>query len=323
VKRGVQHIISHVEDVEIAGGKIERIHLKDGKKVEADVFVDCTGFAARLIQPMGGEFISSADQLLVNAAVTCQVKPEHVKTRPFTTATARNAGWTFDIDLQTRGGRGYVYSKDHISADEAFAEFSAAYPGQVDEDRARHFDLRVGRMNNCWIGNCCAVGLSAGFLEPMESTGLYFVEYTARMFVEALQGLDDTNMDQQAKWFSDIYSGLFDEISAFIEMHYKVSDRRDTPFWRDATAAKQSEILERYLSLWQSRLPSQFDFSSNSFFGPESWHAILFGLGWKPQRSHRLSMIDKKTSLANFKELSGQADRIALQNPALKEYLGL
>jgi tryptophan halogenase len=323
VKRGVKHIISHVEDVEIAANRIERLHLKDGQKIEADVWVDCTGFAARLIGPMGGTFISSADHLLVNAAVTCQVKKEHVQKRPFTTATARNAGWTFDIDLQTRGGRGYVYSKDHITPDQAFAEFSAAYPGQVDEDRARHFDLRVGRMNSSWIGNCCAVGLSAGFLEPMESTGLYFVEYTARVFVEALQALDDTNMDQQAKWFSDIYSGLFDEISAFIEMHYKMSDRRDTPFWQDATSAKQSDLLERYMSLWQSRLSSQFDFSANSFFGPESWQAILFGLGWKPQKSHRLGAIDKKTSIANFKELHSQADRITMQNPPVTEYFGI
>ena len=323
IKRGVKHIISHVNEVEIAEGKIESLHLKDGQKVTADIWVDCTGFAARLITPMGGKFVSSADHLLVNAAVTCQVKAEHIQTRPFTTATARSSGWTFDIDLQTRGGRGYVYSNNHISADQAFAEFSAAYPGQVDEERARHFDLRIGRMNSSWIGNCCAVGLSAGFLEPMESTGLYFVEYTARMFVEALQALDDDNMEQQAKWFSDIYSGLFDEVSAFIEMHYKLSDRRDTPFWKDATAADKSQILEHYLSLWHSRLPSTFDFSANSFFGPESWQAILFGLGWKPQKSHRLATIDKKTSLANFKEITGHADRVSMQNPNLKEYLGL
>lgn len=323
ISRGVQHIISHVDEVETSNGQIDRLHLRNGKKLDADIWVDCSGFAARLIGELGGEFISSSDHLLVDAAVTCQVAGEHIQTRPFTTATARNAGWTFDIDLQTRGGRGYVYSSKHISADEAFKEFSDAYPGQIDEAKARHFQLRIGRMNSSWIGNCCAVGLSAGFLEPMESTGLYFVEYAARLFVEVLQALNDDNMEQQAEWFSTSYSGLFDEVSAFIEMHYKLSDRRDTAFWRDATSTEHSETLSRLLSLWQSRLPSQYDFSSHSFFGPESWQAILLGLGWRPDPTHRIAAIDKKSGLNHFKELQNHADRVAAQNPAHKSYLKL
>ena len=321
IKRGVQHVVSHVDDVEVNDGKISQLHMKDGKKIKADLWVDCTGFAARLISALGAEFQSSSARLLVDSAVTCQVHGEEIKTRPFTTATARSSGWTFDIDLQTRGGRGYVYSSDHISADDAFREFSEAYPGQIDEDRAKHFKLRVGRMNKSWIGNCCAIGLSAGFLEPMESTGLYFVEYTARLFVEALQGLDDDNMALHADWFSDAYSGLFDEVEAFIEMHYKMSDRQDTPFWKDAVAAEKSDILERYITLWQSRLPSSFDFSSHSFFGPESWQAILFGLGWRPKKSHRIAAINTKKGITHYKELDGHADRISLQNPAHKSYL--
>ncbi|KPA23681.1 Flavin-dependent tryptophan halogenase PrnA [Shimia sp. SK013] len=322
-QRGVNHIISHVDKVESTKGKIDRLHLRNGKQIEADIFVDCTGFAARLIKELGGEFISGAEQLLVDSAVTCQVDAKDIEARPFTTATARNAGWTFDIDLQTRGGRGYVYSSKYLSKDEAFKEFSDAYPGQLDESRARHFQLRIGRMDKAWKGNCCAIGLAAGFLEPMESTGLYFVEYTARLFVEVLKSLTDNNMEVHADWFSNIFSELFDEVSAFIEAHYKLSDRRDTQFWRDATSAPHSPRLAQLLSLWESRAPGQFDFTGRSFFGAESWQAILFGLGWRPQKSHRLATVDQKAALAHFKVLKGHADRIAATNPQQADYLGL
>jgi tryptophan halogenase len=184
---GVKHRIGLVTDVVTAeDGNIEYLEVKDQEILAADLFIDCTGFAGHLIEKkMGASYRDESGVLFCDHAVTVQVPYEQpdAAIRPFTTSTAKANGWIWDIGLGQRRGIGYVYSSKHTDASEAH-EVLMDYAGPAARElNTRTLPMRIGYRETPWVKNCIAIGLSAGFIEPLESTGIHHVEMSLNRLV--------------------------------------------------------------------------------------------------------------------------------------------
>lgn len=269
--RGVAHHLDHVVGVDRHGnGDIAAVRTKSGKRLEADLFIDCTGFAAQLIagqQKVG--FADCSQWLLCDRAVTMNVPyahhyPGHV--RPYTTATALSAGWVWDIPLQSRRALGYVYSSGFISDEDAEKELRMFEGAHAELLPSRIVKFRVGRRETQWQANCVAIGLAGGFIEPLESTGLYLSQIACSALAEHFPHADD--MAPLAFRFNRIMANRFYEILDFINMHYCLTRRKDTEFWREVQRPERiNDRLKAKLDYWRIKPPSACDFEDQFFPG--------------------------------------------------------
>jgi tryptophan halogenase len=288
--RGVLRQRNHVERIERdERGRVIALWLREGQKIEGDLFVDCTGFRA-LLSPQAheaGGWVDQSRHLLCDSAVAFRVPEDQERfvPKPFTRARALQCGWCWDIGLMSRRGRGYVYSSAHSSPDAAEAELRAE-EGQASEGIvARHLQFRVGRQVAPWTGNVVAIGLSAGFLEPLESTGLYLADFAARVLCEMFPPTPDAAANPAlARRHNQLMTEVHDDILDFIQVHFAVAGRRDTAFWRDAAdKGRLTDRLAHLLGLWDLRPPRFSDFSSRySPFNDLNYEFILLGSGWRP-----------------------------------------
>lgn len=283
--RGVSHIQANITEVRLdETGGIGGLITDRGEALEADLYVDCTGFAARLIgQALGVGKTGYGDKLLCDRAATMRVpyevhRPERLPA--FTKAAARNAGWQWDIHLRTRRGLGYVYSSAFLSEEEAEAELRAAEGPHAADLPVHHIRFETAKRKQSWAGNCVAIGLSDGFLEPLESTGLYMIEFAAKSLAELIPSAGG-GADTVSRVFNQRMDALFGELLEFVNLHYVTSSRRDTAFWRAATQAEAvADSVRDRLELWRSKRPSDLDFpSALRLFSLESYEYLLFGMG--------------------------------------------
>lgn len=290
VARGVQHLRDHVDRVDRdADGLVTGLALRSGQRIEADLYIDCTGFRA-LLSPQAhqpGGWVDQSRHLLCDRAVAFRVPedPERFVPSPFTRARALGSGWCWDIGLMTRRGRGYVYSSAHISADDAEAELRAEEGAAASGLTARHLRFRVGRQVAPWTGNVVAIGLAAGFLEPLESTGLYLADYAARVLCEMFPPTPAHVANPAlARRHNQLLAEVHDDILDFILLHFAVAGRRDTAFWRDASAPQRlTDRLAHLLDIWNVRPPRFSDFSLRyPPFNDLNYEFILLGSGWRP-----------------------------------------
>lgn len=283
-ERGIAHMLANVTDVAVSPeGLIESVQTDRGETLTADLYIDCTGFRSALLGgALGVKMKSFAKYLLCDRAVTMRI-PYDVHAPPriltYTQATARDAGWQWDINLQTRRGIGYVYSSSFLSDAAAEAALRQHEGPHSDKLEARHIRFASGKRQLSWKGNCVAVGLSDGFLEPLESSGLYLIEFAGLAIATML---DDFSVAPQAtaRYYNRITDELYDEILGFLNLHYVTSKRRDTPFWRAATAddAVLDDLRDR-LELWKRRSPTQFDFpGADRLFAQDSYEFVLHGM---------------------------------------------
>ena len=273
--RGVTHYLDHVIDVDMhERGTIAAVQTKSGKRLEADLFIDCTGFAAHLIEKkLGVGFADCSQWLLCDRAVTMHVPYEHYypgHVRPYTTATALSAGWVWDIPLQTTRSLGYVHSSAHLSDDDAEQELRAFEGDHAEALSSRIVKFKVGRRDQQWAANCVAIGLSGGFIEPLESTGLYLSQVASDVLAEHFPFTDD--MAPLAFRFNRIMQNRFHEILDFINMHYCLTRRTDTEFWREVRRPERiNDRLRAKLEFWRIKPPSAYDFEDQFFPGqPET-----------------------------------------------------
>jgi len=268
---GVTHNLEHVENVETAeNGDIAALTTRSGQRLEADLFIDCTGFTALLIEKtLGVKWTDFSPWLLCDRAVIMPVPydvhyPGYV--RPHTTATAVSAGWIWDIPLQNRRGVGYVHSSAFISEEQAEREIRAYEGAHANDLDSRFLYFRVGVRNKIWYRNCIAMGLAGGFLEPLESTGLYLNEIAAELLAEHFPYGDD--MEALAFRFNRIMEDRYYEILDFINMHYCLTRRTDTEFWREICRPERvNDRLRAKLDYWRIKPPSASDFIDQSFPG--------------------------------------------------------
>lgn len=284
--RGVRRIVDDVTKVNCApNGFIQSVTTRNNGDIVGDLFIDCTGFASVLIEKtLGVPFDDYSGYLLCDRAVG--IRASHTAAnpsyRPFTSATARDSGWIWDIDLYGRRGVGYVYSSafmDEAAAEEALRN----YIGPAAKDvPARHLKMRVGRRRQLWKGNCVAVGLSGGFIEPLESTGIYFIDYaiTLLLLYFPFGGMSPALIDR----YNYIMTERYNETRDFIVAHYCLSQREDTPFWREVRQPGRipDSLKERFV-LWAERAPQSLDINTNGcLFGPANYEFVLYGMGWQP-----------------------------------------
>jgi tryptophan 7-halogenase len=279
--RGVCHRVQKVVEVEREGDDISAIHLDDGERIEADIFVDCTGFAARLINSdKQNNFNSLSDILFVDRAIVTRVENESlVDVIGYTKSTAQSAGWIWDIALQDRRGVGHVYSSRHIDDDAAKVELAAYVKQPLEMLETRQLGMRIGYHDQQWRGNTVAIGLSSGFLEPLESTGIYLIEMANWAMLELVPRYLAGAQPQAS--YNRILHNHYINIADFLKMHYCLSKRRDTPFWRDnCDPATIPQSLADNLSTWRAAVPSVYDFNSTTqCFSATNYKFVLYGMG--------------------------------------------
>jgi len=241
---------------------------------------------------------------------------------PYTTATALSAGWVWNIPLYGRDGTGYVYSSAFISREDAEKEFRE-HLGRVSDDcRALHIRMRVGRNRNSWVKNCVAIGLSSGFVEPLESTGIFFIQHGIEQLVVDFP--DKSFNEELVKSYNKAVADCIDGIRDFLVLHYYASSRADTPFWRSLKhELKIPEPLAERLKLWKIRLPNNRNINQNYHgFESYSYSVMLLGLGYRPENSlPALDHINDRKTLATFREIKERADRLCSTLPSQYEYL--
>jgi tryptophan halogenase len=313
--RGVTHYLDHVEEVEMAeNGDIAALKTRAGQRLEADLFIDCTGFAALLVEKaLGSPWIDCSQWLLCDRAITMHVPYEHHYpgyVRPYTTATALSSGWVWEIPLQDKRSLGYVHSSAFISEDDAEQEVRAFEGAHAAELDARTVHFKVGHREHAWVRNCIAIGLAGSFIEPLESTGLYLSDLATVMLAEHFPEHDDW---APLAWrFNRIMANRFYEILDFINMHYCLTRREDTPFWREIRKPERlNDRLRAKLDFWRVKPPSVVDFEDQYFpgqgdtplpshgefgdhrppidtgtiFGIDSYEAILYGMDFLAEES--------------------------------------
>lgn len=285
---GVQHVEATLSGVYLAAsGAIDRVDTLQHGSFSADLYIDCTGFRAELISQMtGAAFKSVRNLLFTDRALACKLPQDEADPvmESVTIATAHEAGWTWDIGLNGARGIGCVYSSDHISDDRA-AEILRGYVGPGHDDLVmRRIPFAPGYREKQWVKNCVAVGLSAGFLEPLESTGLVLIEAAAGMIAEMLP--HSGPMEAPARRFNELMTARFENIINFLKLHYCLSARPEK-FWRDNTdPATIPERLAEFLEQWKLRPPGRFDFVLDTeTFAFFNYQYILYGMGFQTDLS--------------------------------------
>ena len=284
--KGVSRIEGKVADVSVQkDGNISTLKLSDGRLLEADFFIDCSGFSSLLMQQtLKVAYKSFKDNLFNDSAV---VMPSEISQElPVETkATALTNGWAWQIPLRNRFGNGYVYSSDYIDADKAETELRQ-HLGLLDSDvEARHLKMKVGRLEKHWFKNCLAVGLSQGFIEPLEATAIALSFNTIAQFIQYFQQGQFSNQYEDA--FNQDINARFDGIRDYVVCHYKTNQRSDSKYWRDNAANNNiSATLSHILKLWQNSQDFAADMHKYKLMGSyqaKSWACLLAGYGVFPK----------------------------------------
>lgn len=277
-RQGVRRLeATVVEATKSAQGSLDELLFADGGRLGADLYLDCSGFRGLLIeQALGTGYVSWRDLLPCDRAVALPTALAAPRT-PYTQASAREAGWHWRIPLQHRIGNGYVYSSAHLRDEEALADLTAAVGKPLAEPRFLRFV--TGRRRLLWNRNCVALGLASGFLEPLESTSIHLV--TSGLY-HLLEHFPDRNFDPAniAAYNARVIEEL-EGIRDFIVLHYHLTERRDSAFWRECASMKIPESLRERIELYRGT--GRIRIRAGELFTDLSWFYILDGLGVEPK----------------------------------------
>ena len=322
----VTQIIDTVRDVELApDGNIDSLRLRRRGRLSAELFIDCTGFASLLLgKALGVPFISRDDVLFNDSALVAQVPypDDDAPLATHTIATARNAGWIWDIGLTHRRGTGHVYSSRFLGDDEAENNLRNYLGPDADGLELRKISFNSGYRRQFWKNNCVAVGLSAGFVEPLEATAIMLVEISARYIAENLPPASST-MPIIAKRFNQQMDYRWSRIIDFLKLHYMLS-RREEPFWQaHRDAATIPESLREDLSVWADRGPACADFNSAiELFPAASYQYVMYGMGFKPDFSRQSYLYRRREQAARIIDRNRQlTDQLLQTLPPHRDYI--
>ena len=290
---GVKHLLDDVVGVSSHdNGDIASLQTKGHGALAGDLFVDCTGMPSLLLgQHYGVALVSQQHVLFNDRALALQI-PYHEENSPIasqTISTAQSSGWIWDIGLPTRRGVGHVYSSSHISDDAAELElrrYVSRSGGPKDIATPRKLSFKPGYRAKFWHRNCVAIGLSAGFIEPLEASALALVELSAALLSDEMPATREA-MDISARRFNDCFSYRWERVIDFLKLHYVLSQRTDSDFWRDNVRAESTpERLRDLLTLWRHQPPSRHDlFRIEEVFPSASYQYVLYGMGFRPHQA--------------------------------------
>lgn len=299
VKRGVRHIKGKVGAVsKHPNGHINTLTLQNGHCIDGEFYIDCSGFRSLLLEKeMGATFNDWSDLLPCDSAIAIPCKTADSMLKPYTQSTAKNAGWTWRIPLQHRIGNGYVYASKFTEKEAALDDLMAQLEGEPLAE-PNFLAWKTGMRPQSWIKNCLGIGLSAGFIEPLESTGLHLIQSA----IARLMTLFPSNRFCQSD--IDMYNRQttkeFEQIRDFIVLHYALTERNDSEFWRYCRNISLSESLEQKVQLYKDS--GRIFRIDNELFNETSWLAVMHGQGLRSEGYHPLvdrmstSLIDERLS---------------------------
>jgi tryptophan halogenase len=302
---GVTRIEGKIVDVKLDGesGHVAHVVMEDGRTVDGDLFIDCSGMRAILIGQALGVGYEDWNKWLLNdraLAVPCEsVSP----LTPYTRVTARQHGWQWRIPLQHRIGNGHVYSSAHLSDDEAASVLLANLDGKPLAD-PRPVRFRPGKRDKAWVKNVIAIGLSSGFLEPLESTSIHLIQtgITKLLGLFPGRGFHQADIDE----YNRQHDFEFRDVRDFIVAHYKVTEREDTPYWAYLKHMDVPDSLTERLDLFRSS-GRFFRRGAAELFREESWVQVLLGQGLPVTYDPVVDMIPEATVaefLRNIEEVN-------------------
>ncbi|QUL37974.1 tryptophan halogenase family protein [Erythrobacter sp. JK5] len=304
---GIRHGVTRYEGIvtrverDAGSGDVTTLVLKDGRRIEGDLFIDCSGFRSLLLgQEMDEPWEDWTHWLPCDRAAAMPCTHETGDIRPYTIATAMPAGWRWQIPLQHRMGNGYVFSSAHLSEDEACETIRNAAEGDPLAD-PRILRFRPGRRSRSWSGNVIGVGLSSGFLEPLESTSIYLAQMAITYLIELFPsggGIDPRDRDE----FNRLVDMEYDRVRDFLILHYHATTRDDSEFWNHVRTMQVPDSLADKLQLW--RKAGRVEKYSDGLFYDASWIAVYVGQGMLPERH------DPRTALADPERVAGALDRL-------------
>lgn len=284
---GVTHLREEVISADMDGaGAIAAVRTRTGAVIEGDLFIDCSGHSALLIgRHLGVEWIDRSDLLFNDRALAVQVPvaPES-PIESQTVATAHEAGWTWDIGLPERRGIGCVYASrfmDDDAAETILREYLAkSVPGvPLDSIAPRRLSFPTGHRAEFWRGNCLAVGLSAGFVEPLEASAIVLIELSINTLIDNFPA-SRSSMPIHASRFNALFRTRWDRIVEFLKLHYLLS-ARDEPYWRaHRDPASVTVRLAELVELWREQPPSSYDLPlAEEIFPAASYQYVWYGMG--------------------------------------------
>lgn len=333
-KLGVTHLTDHIVKVNAApDGDIASVQGERHGEITGDLFVDCSGFMSLLLgKHYAIPFKDMRDILFNDRALAVQVPypNEDAPIASATLATAQRAGWIWDIGLPTRRGTGYVYASQYTDEEQARNELSAylraSSPGIAVEDLpVRLIEIRPGYRETFWHRNCVAIGLAAGFLEPLEASALVLVEVGARMLAEQMPGNRQV-MDIVARRYNEKFAFRWRQVIAFLKLHYVLSRRSDSQYWIDnRNPASIPPELSELLALWQTRSPWHRDETHvDEMFPSASYQYVLYGMGFESESfvaRRRASVAEQQHAMKLFDANRKMTDKLLANLPSNRELL--
>lgn len=298
-------------------GFIEKLTLVSGKEVEGDLFIDCSGFRGLLIeQTLHAGYDDWSHWLPMNSAVAMQTEITSDPI-PYTRAIARDAGWQWRIPLQSRMGNGLVFCDRYMSDDQAIQTLVDNVEGERIND-PRVLKFKTGMRRKHWNKNCIAMGLSSGFIEPLESTSIHLIQRSVTRLMQMFpyDGIREPDINEFNKQMEFEILNIRD----FIVLHYHVTDRQDTPFWRFCRSMDVPDSLQHRIELFKQtgrvfQVPTEL-------FGENSWTQVMLGQGLMPEQYHPIVNMMSDEELNNF--LSGidqTVTNLVGQLPSHKDFI--
>ena len=285
-QRGVKRTEGKIVDVRLRGedGFIAAIVLESGANISGDLFIDCSGFRGLLIEDALKSGLEDWRQWLPCDRALAVGSASASPLRPYTQANARPAGWQWRIPLQHRTGNGHVYCSEFMSDDEAAGILLGSLDGEpLGDPRPLRFTAGVRR--EIWSRNCVAIGLSAGFLEPLESTAIHLIQSGISRLLSLFpdRGFDRAVIDE----YNRNTRREYEQVRDFLVLHYRTTERRDTPFWRRCAALSPPAGLRHKMEIFNAT--GQIFRDSEELFTEQSWLQVMVGQGILPRRHHPLA----------------------------------
>ncbi len=294
---GVKRVEGKIVDVALreADGHVTALTLTSGQRIEGELFIDCSGFSALLSEgALKTGFEDWSQWLLCNRAIAVPCASTKEVT-PYTRSTARQAGWQWRIPLQNRIGNGHVFSSDYISEDEATAVLMSNLDGApLAEPRTIRYT--TGIRKNAWNKNVVAIGLACGFVEPLESTAIHLVQMSIAHLLTMFptNGFEDADRDQYNRMMRQEYECIRD----FIILHYKATERDDSPFWKHCRDMEVPQSLTNRMELFKSH--GRIVREGNELFTKMSWLQVLHGQRVQPRSHHPLADLRSEAEVQQY-----------------------
>ena len=310
---GVQRTEGRIVDVELNGesGNIETLVLASGERIAGDLFIDCSGFASLLLGKTFGEPFEDWSQWLPCDRAVAMPCSTMTAVTPYTSAIAMDAGWRWRIPLQHRTGNGYVYSSAFIDDAAAADALTGAVEGEpIAQPRVLRF--RAGRRTRSWVKNCIGIGLSSGFLEPLESTSIYLIQQAITALLELFPEKEIAASDRDE--FNRVIDLEYDRIRDFLILHYHATERSDTRFWDYVRTMQIPDSLAEKLELFRRR--GRVVIYHEGLFLEAGWVAVYAGQGVIPDGHDRRADVPSRESLVRaMDKLHGEIHSAAARMP--------